>query len=208
MPASTAIKSGRKPTNTPTKPIWNRKRDLLYLIFFLIHITVMFRKPQSLHPIFPFNDHQTYNLPVIDLTPIYPAAIKPQFLTTLRTWYITTYRDQFFTRPPAWFNAYMWMEALYHLPLSVWAIGALLRGRRLLLPVHGFKVGYAHLGNSADDSLVPLHLLVYAVQTAVTTITCIADYLAWPISNAEKFGLGQLYVPYLALCRYNSNALW
>jgi len=172
MPASTAIKSGRKPTNTPTKPIWNRKRDLLYLIFFLIHITVMFRKP------------------------------------TLRTWYITTYRDQFFTRPPAWFNAYMWMEALYHLPLSVWAIGALLRGRRLLLPVHGFKVGYAHLGNSADDSLVPLHLLVYAVQTAVTTITCIADYLAWPISNAEKFGLGQLYVPYLALCRSNSNALW
>jgi hypothetical protein len=46
----------------------------------------------------------------------------------LRKFYIDTYRDQFFINPPAWFMMYMWMEALYHVPLSIWAIGALLRG--------------------------------------------------------------------------------
>ena len=40
------------------------------------------------------------------------------------------------------------------------------------------------------------------MQTAITTATCIADYLSWSgFSNAEKLELGKLYVPYLALCR-------
>ncbi|KAK3686418.1 hypothetical protein LTR37_019849 [Vermiconidia calcicola] len=46
---------------------------------------------------------------------------------SLRKFYIDTYHDQFFTSPPSWFMMYMWMEALYHIPLSVWAVGALLR---------------------------------------------------------------------------------
>ena len=49
-------------------------------------------------------------------------------MTTLREFYISTYADQFFISPPAWFNMYVWAEVLYHAPLSVWAIGALLRG--------------------------------------------------------------------------------
>lgn len=54
-----------------------------------------------------------------------------------------------------------------------------------------------------DDPKLPIHLLVYAVQTAVTTLTCIADYLSWTgFSNAQKIELGKLYVPYLALCKY------
>ena len=49
---------------------------------------------------------------------------------------------------------------------------------------------------------MPAHLLVFAVQTALTTSTCIADYLSWSdYSNAEKIELGKLYVPYLALCK-------
>jgi hypothetical protein len=101
-------------------------------------------------------------------------------MTDLRTWYITTYRDQFFVSPPAWFTLYTWMELFYHLPLSTWAVGALLR----------------------DDPRVPVHLLVYAVQTAVTTATCVADYMSWSdVSGAEKVELGKLYAPYLALCK-------
>lgn len=46
----------------------------------------------------------------------------------LRKFYIDTYHDQFFVQPPAWFSMYAWMELLYHLPLSAWAVGALLRG--------------------------------------------------------------------------------
>ncbi|KAI5366394.1 Putative sigma intracellular receptor 2, EXPERA domain-containing protein [Septoria linicola] len=138
-------------------PITSRKKDILYLIFFLIHIPIVF---------------------LVDIYPLYPASIAPQFMTTLRTWYITTYRDQFFVSPPAWFSLYTWMELIYHVPVSIWAVGGLLR----------------------DDPKVPLHLLVYAIQTAVTTATCIADYLSWSgHSTAEKIELGKLYVPYLAL---------
>lgn len=78
----------------------------------------------------------------------------------------------------AWFNTYMWMELLYHVPVSAWAIGALLR----------------------DDPRLPIHLLVFAVQTGMTTLTCIADYLSWSdYQNQDKIELGKLYVPYLAL---------
>ncbi|GAB7326675.1 hypothetical protein MBLNU13_g10634t1 [Cladosporium sp. NU13] len=140
-----------------TKSIFSRKRDLVYLIFFIIHVPILF---------------------CVDLAPLYPTSLKPEFITTLREWYITTYADRFFTQPPAWFNMYMYMELVYHVPLSVWAIGALIR----------------------DDPRVPVHLLVYAVQTAITTATCIADYLSWSdYLNSQKIELGKLYVPYLAL---------
>lgn len=51
-----------------------------------------------------------------------------------------------------------------------------------------------------------MHLLVYAVQTALTTATCIADYLSWSdYLNSQKIELGKLYVPYLALCKSLSD---
>ncbi|KXL44651.1 hypothetical protein M433DRAFT_155571 [Acidomyces richmondensis BFW] len=137
--------------------IFSRKRDLCYLLFFVIHIPIMYS---------------------VDLVSFYPEALTPQFMLNIRKFYIETYHDRFFTQPPAWFNMYMWMELLYHTPLSVWAIGALIR----------------------NDPKVPINLLIYAIQTAITTSTCIADYLSWSdFSNSEKFELGKLYVPYLAL---------
>ncbi|KAK4498951.1 hypothetical protein PRZ48_009462 [Zasmidium cellare] len=133
----------------------SRKRDLTYFIFFLVHIPIVF---------------------CVDIYPLYPTSLVPQFMTDLRQWYISTYRDAFFISPPAWFTMYIWMELFYHVPLSVWALGALIR----------------------DDPKVPIHLLIYAMQTAVTTATCIADYLSWSgYENAEKIELGKLYVPYL-----------
>ena len=67
---------------------------------------------------------------------------------------------------------------MYHLPLSLWVIGGLWR----------------------DDPLVPLHLLIYAVQTALTTLTCIVDIVDWKnVPMQHKIELGKLYVPYLAL---------
>lgn len=135
----------------------------------------------------------------MDLVPFYPEALTPQFMLNIRMFYVETYHDKFFTHPPAWFNMYLWMELLYHTPLSVWAVGALMRsksatGRPLAVP----------LMESSDDPKLPLHLLIYAIQTAITTSTCIADYLSWSdFSNSEKIELGKLYVPYLALCKWN-----
>lgn len=49
--------------------------------------------------------------------------------------------------------------------------------------------------------MLPVHLLVYATQTAITTTTCIAEYLSWThLTVADKLNLGALYVPYLGLC--------
>jgi hypothetical protein len=64
----------------------------------------------------------------IDLVPLYPDYMKLDAFVTVRKWYIITYGDKNFTEPTAWFMAYTWMEALYHLPLSIWAVGALYRG--------------------------------------------------------------------------------
>lgn len=67
------------------------------------------------------------------------------------------------------------------------------------------KMGYIDETCTTDDPKVPIHLLIYAVQTAITTATCIADYLSWSdFSVEEKVGLGQLYGPYLALCEFFS----
>lgn len=112
------------------------------------------------------------------------------------------------------------MEACYHVPVSIWAIRGLLQG--MSPPICSQFLAFSGLGLSVnrsisatspysyptvlnlrltDDPLIPLHLLIYATQTAVSTSACIADSLTWSISASQKFSLSQLYVPYLLLCK-------
>jgi hypothetical protein len=120
----------------------------------------------------------TYTMPVVDLVPLYPIAISPQITVDIRAWYIATYKDRFFTDPPVWFKTYMLLEAFYHIPLSLWAVPALLR----------------------DDVLLPLHLMVWACETMLTTLTCVVEAMSWEgFTVQEKVALAQLYVPYLLL---------
>lgn len=54
-----------------------------------------------------------------------------------------------------------------------------------------------------DDYKIPIVLLAYAVQTTVTTATCIWDYVFWTgIDATAKWHLTSLYGPYLLLCEY------
>ena len=51
---------------------------------------------------------------------------RPSFLTDIRQWYLATYKDRFFTaQAPNWFWFYTIVEAGYHFPFSVYAIGNL-----------------------------------------------------------------------------------
>ncbi len=51
-----------------------------------------------------------------------------------------------------------------------------------------------------DDYMVPVHLLVWAVQTVITTLTCIVDFMSWEdITREETVGLAGLYCPYCVL---------
>ncbi|KAI0438753.1 transmembrane protein 6/97 [Xylaria telfairii] len=145
--------------------------DRVYLLYFVMHIPVLF---------------------CVDLVPLYPqslwvpSASPLHFLFQLREFYITTYNDQFFLPPPApipsFFPLYAFLELVFHLPVSLWAIRAL-------------RVG---LSGSAE-----LLLLVYGVETAVTTATCMYDIFLWDpvvVTDAQKMVLlGGLYGGYLAL---------
>ena len=51
-----------------------------------------------------------------------------------------------------------------------------------------------------DSPLVPLQLLIWAVQTAVTTLVCIVDYSSWENYSAEERNrMHSIYGPYLVL---------
>ncbi|KAF2035090.1 hypothetical protein EK21DRAFT_55047 [Setomelanomma holmii] len=139
--------------------IFLRKRDFVYLVFFIVHIPVML---------------------AFDLTAYYPIQIKPLWMGSLREWYISTYGDRFFYNPPAWFPILTFLELTYHLPLTLWAIPALLR----------------------NDPRIPLALLVFGLECSITTLVCLAEMLSWEELSAEQKGLGGLggmYGGYLGL---------
>ncbi|WEW59572.1 hypothetical protein PRK78_005046 [Emydomyces testavorans] len=115
---------------------------------------------------------------VLDLVPLYPESIKPVALEKLRQLYIDKYQDKFFTEPPGWFRAYIVMEAVYHVPASIAIIRGLLN----------------------DDAFVPVHLLVWAVQSFITTLTCLVEVWDWTDRTREqKYNISLLYGPYVAL---------
>lgn len=78
-------------------------------------------------PIWPTDTSPT--LPVVDAAPLLPSFLQFDISRQLRAYYVSTYNDKFFEQPaPTWFVVFITMEIFYHAPLSLWAIGALLRG--------------------------------------------------------------------------------
>ncbi|KAI0161940.1 transmembrane protein 6/97 [Hypoxylon sp. FL1284] len=153
--------------------------DKLYLTYFLIHLPVLF---------------------CVDLVPLYPASlwVPPSsplhFLYELRVYYIESYNDQFFAPPPApipsFFPLFAFLELVFHLPVSVWAVRVLLRG----------SGGSTRSGLSGRDELL---LLVYGIETALTTATCMYEAFLWDpaVVTAEQkvVLLCGLYGGYLAV---------
>ncbi|KAI0411022.1 transmembrane protein 6/97 [Xylaria grammica] len=155
-----------------TRPVLDR----VYLVYFLIHIPVMF---------------------LVDLVPLYPASLwvpadaPLHALWHLRQYYIENYNDQFFLPPPAeipsFFPLFAFFELVFHLPVSLWAARALWRA-----------IGPRGLSGAAE-----LLLLVYGLQTAITTLTCMYEAALWDpavVSFEQKTVLvGGLYGGYFAL---------
>lgn len=145
--AATVATPSPKPLRTS---ILTRKLDLLYLIFFLIHIPLMIRSPPF--PLSPPLSTTPQLIPhiVIDLPPLYtpylpallPASISTpliDFLAGVRRNYVERYRDRFFMRPPAWFRGFLWLEAGVHGGVGGWCLvggggrGALVGGEFFFL---------------------------------------------------------------------------
>jgi EXPERA (EXPanded EBP superfamily) len=65
------------------------------------------------------------------------------------------------------------------------------------------------LTRCVDDALVPLHLLIWSVETAMTTLTCTVEAMSWKgFTKEERIALAQLYVPYLVLGESPSRPLF
>ncbi|KAK9422504.1 putative Transmembrane protein 6/97 [Seiridium unicorne] len=156
----------------PTQRSW---LDKVYLVYFVLHIPILFH-------------------PVVDLVPFYPRSLwstadSPlSFLGDLRVYYLETYKDQFFAPPPApipsFFPLFAFLELVFHLPVSVWAVRKLWSGPGL-------------------NGQAELLLLVYGVETVLTTATCMWEAWLWDEKlvnlNEKVVLLGGLYGAYFAL---------
>lgn len=93
------------------------------------------------------------------------------------------------------------MELFFHLPVSVWAAGRLLSGSGKAKGARR-KEG----GGGLDDGAAELLLLVYGIQTALTTATCMYEAWLWDpavVSAEQKLVLlGGLYGGYLAVGKF------
>ncbi|KXJ88290.1 transmembrane protein 6/97 [Microdochium bolleyi] len=154
--------------------------DKVYLIYFAVHIPVML---------------------CVDLVPLYPASLwQPataplRFLGDLRAYYLTTYADQFFVPPPAvvpaFFKFFTLLELVLHLPVSVWAV------RKLS--------GSSSSSSSSSrlDGPGELVLLVYGIETVLTTACCMYEAYFWDVavitSEQRVMLLTALYGSYLAI---------
>ncbi|KAI0132899.1 transmembrane protein 6/97 [Xylariales sp. AK1849] len=147
--------------------------DNVYLVYFILHIPILF---------------------FVDLVPFYPSSLWStpgaplSFLGDLRVYYLKTYKDQFFAPAPAtipsFFPLFAFLELVFHLPVSIWAV----------------KEFWKKGGLSGKGELL---ILVYGVETAVTTATCMWEAWLWDeklITLAEKgVLLGGLYGGYLGV---------
>ncbi|KAF2864478.1 hypothetical protein K470DRAFT_208393, partial [Piedraia hortae CBS 480.64] len=138
--------------------------------------TTMARKLDTLYLVY-FLIHIPIIL-LVDIAPLY-GRFSPTALVQLREWYVARYADRFFITPPFWFKVFTLFELVYHLPLSCWAV--------------------TQLWSRRNSGRFYLHLLVYAVQTTITTATCMVDMLAWEDFKGSTAALVALYLPYLVL---------
>jgi hypothetical protein len=124
--------------------------DLVYFIFFLIHI------PSTL---------------LVDCQTIWPKGLFPKFLQDIPFWYVGMSGDPLVGRVMgilgdgsdlAWFNSFLYLEALFQLPVFVLGANGLWRDSR---GIYGL-------------------LALYGASTATTTLACIAMIIDVPTTSA------------------------
>lgn len=70
----------------------------------------------------------------IDFVPFYPPGLFPQWTTAIYDFYVNNYNDPLYVKDPPFFQLFVVMEALYAVPLSLWAIRGFIQGVSLSSP--------------------------------------------------------------------------
>lgn len=141
---------------------------------------------------------------VVDAVPLYPEHLwQPttgplHFLYRLRSFYIATYNDPIMQWTPDtghdhWIHLFFNLEMVFLLPTCMYAVYQ-----------HGVRADRT-AGFTGSEELL---YLVYAFQTAFTTLVCLNDVAYWdpavyPASAKKTFIFG-LYGPYFAIRRFLS----
>jgi hypothetical protein len=94
------------PSSMVTRPIGNRKLDILYIVFL------------SAVAFFPL---------ILDFVPFYPIEL-PSWAKTPYNFYSTQYNDPLFMNHPPFFQLYVFIEAFYLVPMALYGINGLLNG--------------------------------------------------------------------------------
>ncbi|CRK29712.1 hypothetical protein BN1723_003589 [Verticillium longisporum] len=163
LPLSDVIQltSSRK---VSAKPIMSAspklRRDYVYMIIFGIQLIAIL---------------------LVDLPPFYPPTMgnsegSPlRILFRLRQYYIDAYNDRYFVTPhdelPSWFLLFTYLEIAYQLPMVFWMLRVFEDHTKGTTP--GFE----------------LACVVYGVEVALTTLTCVFDVPYWDravYSTSEK----------------------
>ncbi|EPQ56635.1 hypothetical protein GLOTRDRAFT_60011 [Gloeophyllum trabeum ATCC 11539] len=157
----------------------SRPLDLVYFLFFLMHI------PATL---------------LIDLQAIYPTTMVPKLIAQLPVFYVQMSGDPligggmgyFGTKETyVWFKTFLFLEAIFQLPVFVLGARALYKGNRSIYPL----------------------LLIYAASTTTTTLPCLSVILTTPlvqtpssealtyvtITPAQRLLLLSSYLPFFLL---------
>ena len=104
----------------------------IYLPFLLPSCIVCF--PALLGPIFPPSVPTTdLESTAIDFQPHYttylPSSIElPSWTSTVYEHYIATYNDPLYSKDPAFFQLYLFIEAIFSVPACFWGIRGLVNG--------------------------------------------------------------------------------
>ncbi|EGX52534.1 hypothetical protein AOL_s00043g28 [Orbilia oligospora ATCC 24927] len=122
---------------------------------------------------------------VADCSPLYPEALRPEFVNQMHKFQFETFKDPFFNpkihRP--WFESLVGLELFVLVPLNAWLLW----------------------GWTVDHPLVPVNMIVYAYHMFVTTIPCLAEmyheFSRGALSGTEVSILFSMYGPFVALRR-------
>ncbi|VDB91976.1 unnamed protein product [Peniophora sp. CBMAI 1063] len=161
------------PSGSP-RPLSSRWLDAVYVGYFLIHI------PATV---------------LLDLQSIYPAAYTPAWFRAIPVWYVGFANDPLIagalglvkTSPTefAWLKSFMWLEALFQLPLFF----------------------YGAYGLWKDSFSVYVPILLYGASTATTTLACVALVLATPSTSAATAAAGIASVTFAQRANLLANYL-
>ncbi|KAL5512954.1 hypothetical protein ACEPAH_3352 [Sanghuangporus vaninii] len=150
-------------------PLTSRPLDLIYFLFFLIHIPVTL---------------------LLDIQALYPHQYVPEQLRSLINWYLQWSADPVMAGvfglngPPAlwvWFKSFLILEAIFQLPVFLVCIQALWKDSRTSYPLL--------LIYSASSATTTIACIATVLRTPISS-TPVPATLLTPFSDLPKSALG------------------